>query len=62
MVDALTELKRRNPRLGRAMIKLDEGFSGGGNAIFQYPDRDGSGSDSKGLAAVSFAEPAEKGP
>lgn len=33
---AVVELKRRNPGLRRAAIKLDEGFSGEGNAVFPY--------------------------
>ena len=33
---ALTELKRRKPRLRRAVVKLNEGFSGEGNAIISY--------------------------
>src|ERR671917_2977610 len=33
---ALAELKRRKPGLRRAAIKLDEGFSGEGNAVFPY--------------------------
>ncbi len=36
IAEALTELKRRNPSLGRAAVKLDEGFSGEGNAIFPF--------------------------
>jgi len=36
IADALVELKRRNPALGRAAVKLDEGFSGEGNAVFSY--------------------------
>jgi hypothetical protein len=36
VVEAVVELKRRNPRLRRAAIKLDEGFSGEGNAVFPY--------------------------
>lgn len=31
---ALTELKRTNPRLRKAVVKLNEGFSGEGNATF----------------------------
>jgi len=38
MARALTELKRRDPLLERAVIKLEEGFSGGGNAIFSFAD------------------------
>jgi hypothetical protein len=33
---ALAELKGRNPRLGRAVVKLNHGFSGEGNAVFSY--------------------------
>jgi hypothetical protein len=36
VVEAVVELKRRNPELRRAAIKLDEGFSGEGNALFAY--------------------------
>ena len=34
IVLALAEIKRRNPHLPKAVIKLNEGFSGEGNAIF----------------------------
>ena len=36
IVEGLTELKKRNPALRRAVIKLNEGFSGEGNALFSY--------------------------
>lgn len=37
----LTELWEQNPRLRKAVVKLNEGFSGEGNAIFRYePIRD----------------------
>src|SRR5918997_1311088 len=36
IVEAVVELKRRQPGLRRAAIKLDEGFSGEGNAVFPY--------------------------
>ncbi len=35
---ALADLKRRDPSLRRAMIKLEEGFSGEGNAVFSFDD------------------------
>jgi len=35
---ALAELKRRNPGLRRAVVKLNEGFSGEGNALFRFDD------------------------
>lgn len=35
---ALAALKQRHPRLRRAVTKLEEGFSGEGNAVFDYDD------------------------
>lgn len=34
---ALAALKRRNVHLRRAVVKFEEGFSGEGNAVFDYP-------------------------
>jgi hypothetical protein len=36
LVGALAEIKARNPTLARAVVKLNEGFSGEGNAVFSY--------------------------
>lgn len=36
IIRALVELKREHPLVRRAVIKLEEGFSGEGNAIFSY--------------------------
>ncbi|MGQ0721499.1 MAG: peptide ligase PGM1-related protein [Candidatus Eiseniibacteriota bacterium] len=36
--DALLELKTLRPKLRRAVLKLNEGFSGEGNALFRYPE------------------------
>jgi len=36
VVEALAVLRRRNPRLHRAVLKLNDGFSGEGNAIFSF--------------------------
>ncbi len=36
VVDALVALKRRNTALRRAVVKLNDGFSGEGNAVFPY--------------------------
>ena len=33
---ALADLKRRQPDLKRAVVKLNEGFSGDGNALFLF--------------------------
>lgn len=38
VVAALAELKTRKPDLARAVVKLEEGFSGEGNAVFDYRD------------------------
>jgi hypothetical protein len=38
VVEALAELKARRPALARAVLKLDEGFSGEGNAVFSYSE------------------------
>jgi PGM1 C-terminal domain len=38
IADALVELKARRPSIKRAVVKLDEGFSGEGNAVFSYRD------------------------
>jgi len=38
VVGALVELKARLPTLRRAVVKLNDGFSGEGNALFRYPD------------------------
>jgi hypothetical protein len=36
LVEALTELRRRLPGLARAVVKLNHGFSGEGNAVFSF--------------------------
>jgi len=43
VAQALAALKRRNPGLRRAVVKLDEGFSGEGNACFDYCAVEGGG-------------------
>lgn len=40
IVEALTVLKKDNPKLRKAVIKMNDGFSGDGNAIFHYPVMD----------------------
>lgn len=36
IVEALYELKKKNPILQKAVIKMNDGFSGDGNAVFYY--------------------------
>jgi hypothetical protein len=38
IVASLVALKKRSPDLSKAVIKLNEGFSGEGNAVFSYSD------------------------
>ena len=38
LAEALAELKHQVPTLSRAVVKLNEGFSGDGNAVFSYED------------------------
>jgi len=38
IVQSLVELKVEDPRLKKAVVKLEDGFSGDGNAIFDYGD------------------------
>lgn len=42
IVHALADLKRHDPSLRKAMVKLDEGFSGEGNAVFTFDGVPGS--------------------
>jgi PGM1 C-terminal domain len=58
-VEALAELKEQNPKLRRAVIKMNEGFSGGANAIFRYPHARGREAIRQALDSVSFSEPAQ---
>jgi PGM1 C-terminal domain len=44
---ALAELKRRDPAARRAVVKLNEGFSGEGNALFYYGDLDATLSEAE---------------
>lgn len=36
IINALTELKLNNPALRKAVVKMNDGFSGEGNAVFSY--------------------------
>lgn len=38
VAEALIKLKKENPALQKAVVKMNEGFSGDGNAIYYYPD------------------------
>jgi hypothetical protein len=38
MAEALAALRLRHPGLHKAVVKINEGFSGEGNAVFRYPE------------------------
>lgn len=62
VVAALAELKARRPGLRKAVIKLDDSFSGEGNAIFRYPEgveRPGEEELRAGLPGIELAVPWE---
>jgi len=40
IVKALAALKRKYPALRKAVVKMNDGFSGDGNAIYKYPELD----------------------
>jgi len=42
MIDGLTKLKQQNPALRKAVVKVNDGFSGDGNAIFSYKGFEGN--------------------
>jgi hypothetical protein len=59
LVEALEELRRRRPGLRRAVVKLDDSFSGEGNGVFSYPEAPGLAAIRDGLSRLSFAVPTE---
>jgi hypothetical protein len=56
---ALEELRGRRPGIRRAVIKLDESFSGEGNALFRYPESDDRPALREALRRVEFSVPWE---
>jgi len=53
--EALTELKKRNPTLKRAVVKLNESFSGEGNALFRYPESISREAIDEAMREMAFA-------
>jgi hypothetical protein len=56
---ALVELARKRPGLKRAVVKLNESFSGEGNALFRYPANVTAGDVREAMASMEFAVPSE---
>lgn len=66
ITEALATLRERHPELRRAVVKLNDGFSGEGNALFYFDGADGlSGADLRAwvrerLPALRFEAPNER--
>jgi len=59
VVGALHELKRERPALRRAVIKLNDSFSGEGNALFRFPEETSRKAIGDALGDLEFAVPTE---
>lgn len=57
--EALVELAARRPGLRKAVIKLNDSFSGEGNAIFRYPEMAGRAAVREALQRIELAVPEE---
>ncbi len=55
VIAALAALKRKYPRLRKAVVKLNDGFSGDGNALFRYPGQ-AEGEDAEPAIRSRFSE------
>jgi PGM1 C-terminal domain len=56
---ALCELRARRPNIRRAVVKLNESFSGEGNALFRYPEADHRLAVRAALHELEFSVPTE---
>lgn len=56
---ALDELRKRRPGIRQAVLKLDDSFSGEGNAIFRYPKTSWRGAIREAMAELAFSVPTE---
>jgi hypothetical protein len=59
VLDALADLRARRPGLRRAVVKLNDSFSGEGNALFDYPETDSKEGRHQALRRLEFAVPTE---
>jgi hypothetical protein len=57
--ESLDELRSQRPGIKKAVIKLNDSFSGEGNAIFRYPEGDGRNALSEALRRIEFSVPTE---
>jgi hypothetical protein len=57
--EALVELAARRPGIRRAVVKLNDSFSGEGNAIFRYPELGGRAGVREALQRIELPVPEE---
>jgi hypothetical protein len=57
--ESLVELAARRPGLRKAVIKLNDSFSGEGNAIFRYPDIGGRAAVREAMHRIELSVPEE---
>ncbi len=62
VVESLTELRHMRPGLKRAVVKLNDSFSGEGNALFVYPESGRQGAIQDALPSLEFAVASETVP
>ncbi|HVR71437.1 MAG TPA: peptide ligase PGM1-related protein [Vicinamibacteria bacterium] len=60
--NALLELREKRPGIRRAVIKLNDSFSGEGNALFRYPDGIRRSDAQDQLRQIEFSVPTETPP
>jgi hypothetical protein len=56
---ALADLKARRPEMRRAVVKLNDSFSGEGNALLRYPEIGGRDALRTAMRGMEFAVPTE---
>jgi hypothetical protein len=59
LVDALRDLRGWRPDIRRAIVKLNDSFSGEGNAVFRYPESEDGTAIRDALERLEFAVPTE---
>src|SRR5437667_1652747 len=57
--EGLEELRAQRPGIRKAVIKLNDSFSGEGNAIFRYPEAEARPAIREALRRVEFSVPTE---
>jgi hypothetical protein len=55
LLGALEALRQKKPGIRKAVVKLEEGFSGDGNALFRFPEKDGREAFADALGRLEFS-------